>query len=347
VVGWFVHVNTLLSVMSNQSQRENSLVPKSNGSHRRWAGLTDLRKYLLESGRLGEACSLQIMSSNPGIYSPQDCVTLYRETLAHLQTIFGEADLFQKLVLVKAQLRVNLLENLVQCETPVHVQSELSLFQKDLDSLESIFGIGQISMKTNTFYLRLCLIRINLLPKTYFQDLYSQNMSVIENYPGENQPDITHAYRGAGLAAKALYEETGNEIWSRRLKTLYERKEDIEFRVHGNIVIPLMDHWESIRSSAYDFKTMSEEEVQEILEWYNRYDRKYPDFAIPGIARQVAQLRMRLYAALGNYSEASEQLRELQKWTECLGAASEVEVSFQSCNDVLLGNADVLCLKLS
>jgi hypothetical protein len=318
-------------------------VPKSNRSYRPWAGLADLLAYLLVSGRLGEACFLQMRSSYLRIYSFEAIVRLYREILSHLPAISEDANVRQKLVLMNLQLRTGLLESLVEYETLDHVQSDISDIEKELDTLESSFGLGPDSVKRTCFYLRLCLARIQLIPKTNFQDIYSQNMLLLRNHDTDRHREITTCYQGAALAAKALYQETGNEAWRRRLKDLFEMKEELEFQVFGNILSPLLVHWESIPSSDLNFMTMSHEEVQDIAEWYEDYERDYPGFAIPSIAHQATRLKFRLYVSLGDFREVILARSKLQEWQEKLPLTSDAEVSchyipFSIYNGFILSN---------
>jgi hypothetical protein len=183
-------------------------------------------------------------------------------------------------------------------------------------------------MKRTSLYLRLCRFRIQLIPKTNLPEAYSQYMLVLRNYQAGDPKEITECYCGAALAAKALYQETGHGVWRRRFETLFQKKEEREFEMLGNILGPLVQHPESSPNSDFDFATMSEEEVQRIAEWYKSYDKNYPTFDIPSVAYQATSLKIRIYVALGDTHGQREELGKLEKWGKGLPVTLDAEVSY-------------------
>lgn len=263
------------------------------------------------------------------IYSPDSRVTLYRESLARLPRSPREAQFRQKLLLIRLNMKLNLLETLVapefRPETTPFPQIEASAAVKDavqdLNQLKSTFNIGPDLMKRTGYYLRVCLARIKVDSRLNWRDTYMKHMLLIKK---DTARGPQACYTEAALAAKALYQRTGHSTWKERSEILCKRKEEHYFQVSGDILTPLMEHSESISSSDMDFNTMSEQEVRRVAEWYENYEHEHPDFAIPVIAHQACGLKLRLYRGLHDDSRARSEELKLNHWNDQLPSNSQL-----------------------
>lgn len=277
------------------------------------------------------------------IYSPESRVTLYRETLSRLPEALEDDRLHQKLLLIRLNLKINLVETLVDPETSSFPQREASAAVKDvvqdLNKLQPTFSLGPDLIKRTGFYLRLCLARIKLISRSNWQEIYLKHMLLVQKHTTDCPREITACYKEAALAAKTLYQRTGNVSWRKRSGILFEKKEEYEFRVLGDILTPLIEHVESIASSDLDFTTMSGEEVRHIARWYEKYENEHRGFAIPLIVHQTSGLKARLYFALNDMFRGISEMMKLNEWKEKL-PSTLLEVSCPklycgwSCNGI-------------
>ncbi len=306
------------------------MIPKANRSRKPWRGLVDMQTFLLERGRLDEACHLvlrqtQRHSTKKGIIQKQFKVLAYFPK--------GEPEdivLRQKLVLLEIRLRTSIASKLCDLEEFEQAKFEFSTAEERLVAFRSAFSLDEATVSKTSLSFALRLAKLETIQKNAFEERIVEYMALLRDSEDACHRNLAQCFLEAALALKSMYSKTGQLIYRERLINLVEEKENFQLNVLGDIFAPLMAHQIFIPDYDPSFNDMSDEEIEKILLWYKNYDHQYPEFNIPLVGLGVAQLKLSAIYALGDISRVEPALLEMMEWETRMKPRSEIEVSTQS-----------------
>ena len=297
----YVLLVLFLALASNYVKNDAGFIPRPTNEWIVWQGLTDLRVFLLEHGRLNEALSLFKVERTrlPPIERP-DAV---QAVSAYVRNHFSLSE--ERSVWVDAELTIYLAQSFYENGQGGKGAVEFQKADALLDHWCSIVGNQEKNTLSHALDIKLVSLRhrdFSAEPLLY----YTESSAILELFKAHCHTSTTVCYGHTIEAARGLMTVDGagpyNATFYRLLHELQEYQEHVLEDVRGmfNDQNPLF-----VEASGNNTR-----DSNKVLEWLDSFARTYPEVDIPTVLMQACSRRRLIYT---HRQETEKQAKEEER----------------------------------